>query len=411
MSEKDLDNLFKSKLGERAFEYNPKAWQAMEQILDSRKRGLAFYWRSAAAVLAFFGLSLIFALNQPEIVSTNTQQNKAVSATQKQKNTVPAAAEFENNSAKENAMNNEKNGVSNDVVVANPAALNTAVAEENTAFNSTKKNELNEKPSLGATNQNNTSNATAFSAQEDEKALAVANEKLLTENDFVVLPELKLKQIVVDANRGAVINTDKRPPFSAKKLGLFPFVRISGMSSSINLNATNGYGFSIGGGVEKTLGSNFSVATSINYVQRSRPGLNKSSDSTFYKFAAERIFRREEILRTHHVELPLTFTYLANSRHRIGAGFSAAYLFGSEATVDLEKSKSDELIKRDRNTEAVVKHDLNTWNFGAHVQYQFLIAPRFSMGTSLHYSFSDFTLDTPTEQRLTDVRLFLQYAF
>lgn len=407
MSEKDLDNLFKSKLGERAFKYNPKAWQAMEQILDSRKRGLAFYWRTAAAVLAFFGLSLVFALNQPKMALQQNELSTPVSIMQDAENPMPSV-EVESTKPTNSALNNKQNEpTTNSVAVVPSSKSNTSITGATSPNAPTYKKE-HKNPVVITGDETNVES-------KNSKVVASSSEVLLEvepiQSDVLVLPELELNQMTIATTEGDIKNVNKKSEISAKQLGIYPFIRMSGMTSSINLNATNGYGFSAGGGIEKSIGKHFSVAAGINYVQRSRPGLNKSSDSVFYGFTAERKIKEEEILRTHHVEMPLTLTFLANSRHRIGAGVSAAYLIDSEASVATQESRFEELVKSSKSVENVLKHELNAWNFGAHLQYQFLIAPRLSIGTSLHYSFSDFTLETPTNQRLTDVRLFLQYAF
>ncbi len=50
-----LDNLFKEKLAVKSYPYNPKNWEKMAAILDggAASRGGAFYWRAAAAILLF----------------------------------------------------------------------------------------------------------------------------------------------------------------------------------------------------------------------------------------------------------------------------------------------------------------------------------------------------------------------
>lgn len=53
MKDQDLDRLFKSKLSEAAYPYNPDNWARMEQLLDARTTGVApWYWRYSAALLA-----------------------------------------------------------------------------------------------------------------------------------------------------------------------------------------------------------------------------------------------------------------------------------------------------------------------------------------------------------------------
>jgi len=52
MKDKDLDRLFKSKLSEAAYPYNPDNWARMETLLDARTAGVApWYWRYSAALV------------------------------------------------------------------------------------------------------------------------------------------------------------------------------------------------------------------------------------------------------------------------------------------------------------------------------------------------------------------------
>ena len=50
--------LFDKKINQSQFAYNPDNWARMEAILDQKgRKPLAFYWRSAAAILAAAGIS------------------------------------------------------------------------------------------------------------------------------------------------------------------------------------------------------------------------------------------------------------------------------------------------------------------------------------------------------------------
>lgn len=396
MSDKNLDNLFKSKLGERSFEYNPKAWQAMEQMLDDRKPSLAFYWGTAATVLAFFGLSLIFALTQTSAVSNNEVLNPVV---------VSPNTEELNLSNHQKPLKKEQNNVADNIErLKEPSTQENTSRTTNAEESSTIANQASQ-PSFKTTPKaaiDNNTNETV--AQKETENVTLKTKNLLT------LPELEYSSIIIDSE--AALRKPTRKPFALTPATkwVYPFVRVGGLSSSVNFNATNGYGFSAGVGLDKPLSPNWLVSTSINYVQRTKPGLQKTADSLKYSFTESRIKYQEEIVLTQHLEIPVSINYQIANRHRLGAGVSFSYLLNADAYRERnEKSFKSQRVDYDLGSPKL--YYLAKYNWSTHLQYQFLIAKKISLGTSIHYSFTDFTLETTEKQHLTDVRLFLQYAF
>jgi hypothetical protein len=354
--------------------------------------------------MAFFGLSLFFALSQDTLLNTVEPKVAAYPLDVIEVSPAPAVEAIPDQAT-------DIELIPNSTEVATPSGV---MASEQIQPQKTSNQAIvaEQRETQNSTTSFAQPTAVANSAFADKQAPEVAKAEQPSNVDQVniaALPYLNLAGIP-SVNLNAREPNDfkqQKPKYTAK--WAYPFIRIAGVSSSVNFQNTGGYGFSAAAGLEKPIGNGFSISAALAYTQRNKPGIGTVNDSVFYGFSAERIVNEEELLRTHHVELPLLFNYNLGSRHKLGLGLTARYMVAAEASITRQQTKFDRLFHRKESSEKA-QMALKSFDVALHAQYRYLVASRISVGTSLQYGFSDFAIDIDDSQRLTDVRLFLQYA-
>ncbi len=396
MSDKELDKLFSKKLRNRQFDYNPKAWKAMEELLDNRNKAHAFYWRSAAVILLLGAVAASFALMQPS-VSGHPKHEFVLPPV-----AVSPQAEENQQPAKETGgvpeAGNTRSSV-NAPVVSSEQQLSAPVAKTG-------------KPSLKKT-VNERLFAAHLGAQE-EKSDAVQSRIALHEESsdweapgYLGLAELPETPYLAMPFESA---PNKRPKTKYHSPSRFYF-NVGGSWSAVNFSAHQGYGWSAGLGYARNIGRGWSLAAEVNVVQRHSPGISQQRDSTFYSFNEERVIHTREVASLTHLELPLLLQYNTGTRHQWGIGGYAALLLDYEVQTVKERHVFEELVSKFNVQQPSEPEFLNRYDFGLLGQYRYRLSPSVNLGTRISGSLSDISTTDKRHMALTDVRMFLQYAF
>jgi hypothetical protein len=407
MSEHEIDKLFSNKLTSRSFAYNPKAWEAMEAMLDARKKSYAFYWRSAAVILLLGGLLSIAALNQSV---TPTPQEQLMPAPQR--DAITYEAEYDQLGSSGFTIGTPDYTLPDEE--AAPEENNTLADEAATA-------EVKEQPEAYAAQKEDAAGEVVEAAPEEVPAAAVAEASVPTSTQEAALTVEPMPQSMPSlgvqlVNKEFAFTTDpiSSIPFRRivrqKPTGR-PYVSVAALVSAMDFSATSGAGFSAGVGYKKQLSGKWEVGAELNVVQRSTPNFVFKQDSIFYGFGQERVTHTTEVKSVVHVQLPVYINYTVADKHKFGAGAYAGVLVHADVVTSKEKRNFQELIHKSSEQVQEEKDWVQPFAAGAFVQYSYSLSPDLDLGVRGAGSFTDAGNGDGGKRVLTDARLFLQYGF
>lgn len=412
MTEKELEKLFKSKLDNQKFEFNPANWEAMEAMLDSEPAPAGtFYWRSVAAIL-LFAVGVWSMINfMPQSPQTEVVDD-VKSNTIEQPNPVVEKTE-------EPALMAEPNVES---VAANP---DQAEAENKAPAGKSKEEVMHDQAESAAVVANNDSK------EQQPETKAGGNEAQTSENVevdyFDTEPLIPFDHKGVEyqhelVSRGAVISPLKRDEvnFTPEALGKyrsrkFFYVEVAPIFTG-SYNANNvGVGWEAGIGYQYEFDNNLVVNAGVNYVVMDGVDISSTTDSVFYNFGREVVQTEKLSKRLDYVEVPLSIGYKLNEKHMLQVGAYAGYL----VSVSQEVNKEISAFKRETQYEQLTKRgyqdDFYRWDFGMNFGYRYSLTPALSVGLHYNLGLRDITKDTGGEYQFRhtnqSTRVIFRYSF
>ena len=368
MTEKELEKLFKSKLDNREFAFNPANWEAMEAMLDADpKPAGAFYWRSVAAVL-------LFAVGVWSLITFTDrapQQNVADQPAQKVEE--PAKADV-NNIVSETKSQNSKQAADE---------VNSAVVDQPLVAG---QEEMN-------TESNVSSAISTFANQQGEENL----ENTLAEVgsvDPTDLISLDIKQVSYQYNLTAsqgearssnvsVVNwsSDGLKKYQQKKTFYLEVAPV--FTGSQNANNV-GFGWEVGIGYQHEFANKLVVNAGVNYLVQNGVDISNKSDSVFYNFGKEVVQTEEINKRLDYIEVPISVGYKLNEKHSLHVGAYASFLVNVSQEVNKETSGYKTETKTETIENSGYQEGFNRWDAGLNFGYRYTLTPDLSVG--LHYS-------------------------
>jgi len=368
MTEKELEKLFKGKLGNREFAFNPANWEAMESMLDSKvKPAGAYYWRSAAAILLFavgvWSMLLITpAPSEADVAGTSNQSEETQSMPEKSLNpSVTRSGEEDDRSDFKRTIRETK-----------AEALNKEYSEDQ---------------------QEGSVSSLGYSENLTYRLVQEKSPVELNDRKPLGLVELKGKKVAYNYelhNTGFTLeNTTGPGTFEPVALHKFMqphtfYIEAAPVFSAVKNSFQVGLGLHVGVGYQRNFANGLILNTGIGYTSLSGVDITNKSDSVFYNFGKEEVRTEEVNEKLDYIEVPLSIGYQINSKHLIQVGGFAGYLVNVSQEVNKEISSFKAGTEYQQHENRGYQEDFYRWNFGLDFGYRYNLSPGLSVG--LHYS-------------------------
>lgn len=395
MTEKELEKLFKSKLGDREVPFNPENWERMEAVLDEKAavRG-SYYWKYAAAILIFGAVvaSLIFI--NPGMDSPSEMKNIAT----------PVLKEEVQETGSGNAVADEPGQKSNQEYLSEPAEDVSAspIAEQSNKEISETPEELTEEKVVAASeatteageNENSTDllkqEAPPVNTNEEVVGYYETIDLLALKEKSYRMPEAELPGLTLMALDMGI--TDNQARNSQVNLSDF-FVNAGPVFSNSHAGSGTGTGLQAGLGYRLRMRYGFSLETGISYLVQNDVNITNKSDSTFFTFGRERVETEEVNHRLDYIEIPLNVSYRFTPKHEFGLGTYFSLL----VNVERETQRTQYMIKGGVNVEneqsSGYLSEFSRIDYGLGVFYRYSVNNRLKVGLHLKQGLNDITLD------------------
>jgi hypothetical protein len=415
MSDRDLDYIFKNKLTNREFEFNPASWEAMESLLDAEQKKSAYYLWTSAAIVAFglFVASLLFIQNPGKIapqlpithIENSLSQPESILDTQNDRFS-------EEDIEKEDLITNPVSEIEI------PQETSSAVSQSSPLSRFSESN--------GQTEPNPTeTNTTAFVDDVEEVNDArsyldnsqpiVAEENLANaQNDSYISVYKGIPSLISSESPSNLFTNRVRTNFIRRFQKQHEVWLQAGpdFSQSTNDNSL-ATGWMLGVNYQYRFSYLWSMSAGLNYSARTSLGISHSSDSVFYSFGQEIIRTEVENKRLDYFELPIELNYTLNGNHQFGAGAYVASLFNVNTTVNKTHFDYKGSVNKTVFDENRVSENFNQLDYGFTASYFYQYNPALSMGIQFKQGLADITRNRTTElnddHRNVQTRFILRY--
>ncbi len=403
MTERELEKLFKSKLNNREFAFNPANWEKMEGILDQKAvAGGRYFWRSAAAILLFGVVVASVIYYNPGTIS----QYDGISGPDfiPEGRVLPnMKPEVELNMGSEDPASIAFEEAKNlDQVSPESPSTKSDISKKSTETEMSSVGHVERDNSITNDNQSTVSSTSAVEqsvsnvfGDGSEGVGLVENfeftEPLELSSKDYVLPELAAINFTV---RDAELlgNAQELPPQRRINTSSL-FVNAGPVFTGSNTSNTLGTGFLAGVGYRKGLNYGFGVEAGLNYFVLNNVNIQNYSDSVFYRFGKERIETEEVNSRLDYLEVPLNLTCKLAPKHQLGVGGYAAVLLNvsRDITKTTHTPKSGTYVEDEKASGYL--DEFNRFDFGLNAFYRYSISSRLNIGIHFKQGLMDITHD------------------
>lgn len=388
MTGAEFQSLFQNKAAESRFAFNPENWARMEAILDQRAvRPLAYFWRSAAAILLMAALSTGVLWQNQKPTATPLEEGivqegitPATKATTT-KNASPVQFEEQNESLSSEAPSTPT--TSNDIAQVPPT---TPIVT--TPYQAP----LNSEPRR--------SKVVAYQIENTEPASFV--------NQYLSLPSLS--EAFVSAPETVWPSLEKEPyiPQAYSRIYL-----VAGPAVSSPMNGKMGSpGWQAGLEYEYGWSKASAISTGLIYNRSGDIGLETMHDSTFFGLGRTDVQTHRHYKNLSSLRIPLNYRY-SFANHGFGIGFNTDVLLN----VNMDETKTTTVFKQDPVVETTsYSQPMETFspvNFSASLSYYYQYNERLSLALSYAFALNDLTNDNAqnfeAEHRPGQANLQLRY--
>jgi hypothetical protein len=385
VKDKELDQLFKSKLGSaQAQPFSAANWAAMESVLNAdAKAPVIAFWRQAAIIIGFAGLVGIGLLwqpisnknpqsVQPVVNTTNPQLEQGNTVTKAPESTPEKVNQFDEPAQEKPKENTPKSQINAPAPInSNPPLLATADDSRDANANSVDK--------IGAISRESATFIAPISPSAfTELGLPAETTSL---NKLKPLTPLETTQAIIPVDISVLARYQKRQEFY---LTGGPLVNSS-------YGSQNGTGFNAGLGYRYRLNSKLALTAEAIYNQTGDMGLLIETDSVFFGFGRTEVNTQRHYKNVGSLRFPVAFEYNLSPAHSLSAGTYVE----SVVNVSMDMTRKTETFKGDVDTR---KHsnnqqrpEFNNFNYGLQMAYFYQVYPQLSIGLRVNYGLSDLT--------------------
>ena len=396
MTEKELEKLFKTKLGSASYEYNPAAWNAMENLLDQKAtRGGPYFWRSAAAILLFGLLSASVTFWQNNPVQDITP--------------VVSSPGTESPSMIESPVISIEEEIIPVKAISKEAKSDSYVPEKSETQDALPTREASQPPAIPAPASPDRSAIPTTTLVENNST------GLLRDEQDIAMVDLSVKAPRMGTTSPPVGLTRTVPVLPAQKTGIRQGLYLKGgtvLNESYN-TGDMGVGFHLGFEYQLGIARNLDLIAGLNYSRINKLGIHQQYDSTFYHFSSERIETEITGRQLNYLEFPLSINWRFHPRHQIGLGGYAAVLLSVSEDVETRHYAQGHEMSVSKSVDEGKLTPYKDYDIGLGCQYFFMVDRQLELGLELRYGLTDITKDlenvyTRNHQNL-NTRISLRY--
>lgn len=410
MSDKGLDEIFRKKLTNREFEFNPANWEAMEAMLDADRKPAVFYWWTSAAVVLFGLLTAGIAIFQNPVLENDIQP---ISTNIQNENSIPTLED------ERESFQNSENSIANEMEssTSNANEHKPDVEQSMAKPNSSDEEEFG----IGNNPQEAEAIAAVQGTEETQNAVSAnannqAPSEIREDETEIAFLDLLAKPfpILITVQNNSLIPHRQYPSSDIRKFQKQHEVSmIAGIGAGPSFNGgEESKDWLIGLNYEYRFSFNWSINTSLSYNAKMSPGIVHHSDSIFHSFSPERIITERENKRLDYFELPIQITRSFNSKHQLGLGIYSSVLFSTvtdvkRTSITIKETKESEF------SESGLSENFKVFDYGLTSSYSYQFNPSLNLGVQFKYGLSDITVNNTQElngyHRNISTRLILRY--
>lgn len=413
----DIDKLFKDSLGDHESPYVKGAWENMEAMLDAGDSGFMlknvqrYIVASIAGAIILAG-SVVAYISGYDADRTMVQNNTPVI-----ESPVATAPQTENNS-EANTPNDVATSIEN-TADANAAANSNDASDKATAPIS--KNRASITPAvngsgnstndgeLAVTEQNSPS--TNLLATEDNQPESTTTNEAIEKSDLSLtlldskLPEFKTgrgsenfeesllaQHSLVDSAQNAERRLNNIQQFYKWQFGIQAGGNFNRVISNQQSSMQVGNGFMAGVYFHKNLNRRWSFGTELNYLRSNNNNISRTVTQTTYFFEKTTTNYFLVTKSFDYLQVPVTISYDLNkaNRHHVSFGMLGMYMVNSRTEV-AEQKQSHVEKSTVTTTRKGVYEDMNTFNYGLLLGYEYNLPGMYSLGLRYNQMFNNVT--------------------
>lgn len=408
----DIDKFFKDRLDGFESPKVPGAWDNMAAMLDADSKGAAiavkninrFILASIAGAIVLAG-SVIGYISGYDANSTATQNNTP-------NNTIVAEAPATNNKAE-----NKSAATDNAAIINNSDAVTDAPAPEQTTTNSVAETPTvdntpvadapttpvvsekvpavkdkakpivitkeQEEPVTNTTKKDVASISPIVKKNYSPTVLAAKNAEL--DNEFKGLGSVALNKLtapaglLLDSAQKAQRNLDRMKSFYKLQFGVQAGGNFNRVLSNTSTNFEVGSGLMAGVFLTKNISKKWGINAEFNYFRSTGNSISRTIKQTeiFLEKTTTSFFL---VTKTFDfVQVPLSVSFAPTNKHRFNAGVSGSFMLNARTDVAENRERLNEETSS-TVTKTGVYEDLNTFNYGLLLGYEYQLPGMYSIG-------------------------------
>lgn len=396
MTGAEMQALFQNKTAQSSFAFNPENWSRMEAILDQKAiKPLAYFWRSAAAILIFAGIawSMLWQggssnlnlpneadlLNQAPI-SSDQDLLKASSTP----NEAPAKESFQKTQTEGSTLPSTSGSAQGNIppITQGPSSLAANSADPN-------------QPGLALAHDSELANNTKVAPanlKEDQQniysAIQAPTKGINAWNTFTSLAPGSLK----DLNLGPVPFVKNKDPYVPQAYSKLYLLAGPGLSAPMN-GKMGSPGWQLGLEYEYGWNEKSALSAGVVYNRSGDIGLETVHDSTFFGLGRTDIQTHRHYKSLSSIRIPLSYRYNFAPKQSFGFGLNTDIL----VSVRMDQTKTTQVFKQDTRVEEQAFNQMmesfEPVNFSAHFSYQYQYSPRLSFAFTYALALNDISRD------------------
>lgn len=424
----DIDKLFKDSLGDHQSPYVNGAWENMEAMLNAGDSGFMLKNNIKRYILASVAGTIILAGSVVAYISgydaghTTAQNNTSVIE-------MPVAT------APQTQSNSEANTPNTDITTDNSADANATTnntGAANTPSSIIKKGATTTPATNnGGSTTNNDATPTAIeqnapttvvlATEENQSETASPSEAITstTNDNTEVIEKSTLSSLLLNGklplfstSNGAqnfdeslhaqhyfvdsVLTNEKRldqiKSFYSWQIGIQAGGNFNRVISNTSSNTQLGSGFMAGLYVGKNLNRRWGLSAEFNYLRSNNNNISRNVTQTTYFFerTTTNYFLVTKSLDYLQVPVSISYDLTKANKHRVSFGIVGMYMINARTEVAEQKQNHVEKYTT-TTTKKGVYEDLNTFNYGLHLGYEYNLPGTYSLGVRYNQMFNNVT--------------------
>ena len=384
MTNKELQELFQSKLGSRKVDFDPSSWEGMERMLDAKMPVTPWYvplaaWVKGLTAVMVIGFSSYFIIGKPfeGYTKIDPTQNQTEDVFTNKQTTDPSNANSENTGFLNRANQTQSN--------SNQSQSLSSQDESNASSSKTSNNHSqNNRNSLAYADgdgkrkrKNRRNKETATLPKERFVSNGDLENKPLPYLETVYAEPLDINKSSNNKSHALKSKGNKSPiiwgaTFSAVSAkNLFP-------QTEGSANNTIQPALAFGLRFKQPLGKRWGLSGGLLYKWQ-QANAKTSNYAVGYGFGEEHVYTDNEYKSLHFLEVPVSTYVHIGQRHALSLGGYAAYLLAAQVQYNQE-TITQYSTERIRGSSFNNSELSSVWDFGVTAGYHYSINSNFQLG-------------------------------